>query len=144
MDPKRDPHSVKTYIQAVKNDISSHQPDQIKNRKQNLSQGEKKALASLKDREDIIISKADKGGAVVIQNVEDYIKEAERQLGDPDFYQKVERDLTTDHVNQINTTIDRFQQENLLPERTAKALKTHHSKPAKFYMLPKVHKKGNP
>ena len=48
--PKEIHHSVKTYIQAVKNDISSHQPDQIKNRKQNLSQGEKKELASLKDR----------------------------------------------------------------------------------------------
>ena len=122
----------------------AHCPDQNANRKQNLTQGEKKAMASLKDREDIIISKADKGGAVVIQNVDDYIKEAERQLGDTEFYQKVDRDLTTDHTNQINTTIDQFQQENLLPERTAKPLKTHHPKPAKFYMLPKVHKKGNP
>ena len=32
------------------------------------------------DRDDIIITKADKGGAVVIIDVEDYITEAEYQL----------------------------------------------------------------
>ena len=60
--PKEVHHSVKTYIQAVKNDIAAHIPDPNANRKQNLTQGEKKALASLKNRDDIIISKADKGG----------------------------------------------------------------------------------
>ena len=42
----------------------------------------------------IRISRADKGGAVVIQNVEDYISEAERQLNNPLHYSKLKSDPT--------------------------------------------------
>ena len=38
---------------------------------------ERKVLPELKSRDDIAITGADKGGAVVILDVEDYIKEAE-------------------------------------------------------------------
>ena len=44
------------------------------NNKQNLSVEEEKALGELKSRDDIVITEADKGGAVVILDVEDYIK----------------------------------------------------------------------
>ena len=71
--PREIHHSVKTYIQAVKNDIVAHTPEPQCNRKQNLTHGEKQALATLKERDDLIISKADKGGAVVLQNVTDYL-----------------------------------------------------------------------
>ena len=37
-------------------------------------------MKELSERVDIIITKADKGGAVVIVDVKDYIKQAERQL----------------------------------------------------------------
>ena len=75
--PKQTHHSVKTYIQSVKNDIeSSSQESTYSKNIQNLTPGEKKALASLKERDDIIISKADEGGAVVIQDIETYIAEA--------------------------------------------------------------------
>ena len=113
--PREIHHSVKTYIQAVKNDIVAHEPNPQHNRKQNLTHGEKQALATLKERDDLIISKADKGGAVVLQNVTDYIQEAERQLRDTEFYEKVDRDLTEAHTELINNTIERFQRENLIP-----------------------------
>ena len=37
-------------------------------------------MRKLADRNDIIITKADKGGPVVIIDVEDYVKKAEHQL----------------------------------------------------------------
>ena len=40
----------------------------------NLSEKEKKALQELQSRDDTVITEADKGGAVVILDVEDYIK----------------------------------------------------------------------
>ena len=58
--PKEVHHSVKTYIQAVKNDIATHKPDPNLNRKQNQTYGEEKTLASLKERDNIIISKQTK------------------------------------------------------------------------------------
>ena len=44
------------------------------NNKQNLSVEEEKALGELQSRDDIVITEADKGSAVVILDVEDYIK----------------------------------------------------------------------
>ena len=49
-------------------------------KKTSLSVKEPKALQELKSRDDTAITNADKGGAVVILHVEDYIKKAERQL----------------------------------------------------------------
>ena len=138
-------HSVKTYMQSVKNDIeaSSHESTYLNNI-QNLTPGEKKALAELKERDDIIITKADKGGAIVIQDVATYITEAERQLGDKEFYERQPRDLTPDHTRQINEAIEQLAREDLLPEKAAKALKVTNPNTARFYMLPKIHKPNNP
>ena len=52
----------------------------------------KKELRSLANREDIIITKADEGGAVVIADVNGYVNEANCQFNSTTFYKK----LTTD------------------------------------------------
>ena len=43
----------------------------------NLTKSERISMKELSEREDTIITKADKGGEVVIVDVKDYIKEAE-------------------------------------------------------------------
>ena len=47
-----------------------------------LSTEEWKAIRSLADDRSIVIKKADKGSAVVVWERNDYIKEAEKQLGE--------------------------------------------------------------
>eukprot|EP00795_Rhopilema_esculentum_P000471 gene471-10148_t len=69
-------HTVEIFIEAVKSDIYS--TPKVPLPKNNLSKKEIKAMNDLKQRTDIIITKADKGGAVVIIAVKDYIKEANR------------------------------------------------------------------
>ena len=51
----------------------------------NLSKKEKDALKTLSEKEDIIINKADKGASVITIEVDDYVKEANRQLGNTEF-----------------------------------------------------------
>ena len=51
-------------------------------------------MKDLREREDIIITKADKGGAVVFVDVKDYIKVAERQLNNTQNYRKLQEDPT--------------------------------------------------
>ena len=46
----------------------------------NLPVKEQKALQELQSRDNIVISETDKGGSVVMLDVEDYIKKAEGQL----------------------------------------------------------------
>ena len=41
---------------------------------------------------DIVIKPADKGGSIVIMNTKDYTAEAERQLNNPDHYEKLQED----------------------------------------------------
>ena len=141
--PPKTHHSIQTYIQAVQNDLNSAS-DPKKKYRQNLSQDESEALEQLKTRDDIIITKADKGGGVVIQNTTDYIAEANRQLTDETFYEEKDEDLTPHHNNLVNKAIDSLCSDNLLSDKAGKALKNDNPRTAKFYTLPKVHKKDTP
>ena len=56
----------------------------------NLTKGEITELKELADRNDIIITIADKGEAVHIIGVEDYVKEAEHQLNNKGANKKLQ------------------------------------------------------
>jgi hypothetical protein len=60
----------------------------------NLTPVEGTALQILRSNEDIIIKPADKGSAVVVMDKSAYIREAERQLCDDRFYNKLDKDPT--------------------------------------------------
>ena len=78
--PDKNHHTVETYMEATKNTLETEEQNNSKNKYyNNLTKRERKALKELTDRNDIIITKVDKGGAAVIINVEDYVKEAEHQ-----------------------------------------------------------------
>ena len=62
-----------------------------------LTLDERKALSELAASNDIIISNADKGGAAVIQDVKDYIKEAETQFNNNQYYKKLNTPPTNTH-----------------------------------------------
>lgn len=66
--------------------------------KDNLSQAERQALASLEKCTSIIIKPADKGGSTVIQDKSCYIQEALRQLNDTNYYIPLE---TAKQIDQI-------------------------------------------
>ena len=51
-------------------------------------------MQELQSRKDIVITDADKGGAVVILEEEDYVK-AERQLNSKENYRKINCNSTT-------------------------------------------------
>ena len=59
------------------------------NKCNNLTREEQSALYNLKNDKNIVIKSADKGSAVVVWDRDDYIKEAEEQLGEKDVYEEV-------------------------------------------------------
>ena len=65
----------------VSNALLTHKPA-----KKNLTKGEENALTNLSKDIHITIKPADKGGAIVIQNTRDYVKEGLRQLKDVNTY----------------------------------------------------------
>ena len=90
---------------------------------------------------DVIITKADKGGAIVVQDVDKYIQEAERQLKDRTFYKKLSYNPTSEHEALISNAIDNLKQRELLEAKTAEKLKPTNSNTPKLYLLPKIHKR---
>ena len=99
----------------------------------NLTKRERKTLKELADRNDIIITKANKGGAVVIIDVKDYIKEAEHQLTNKDSYKKLQYDPTQTHSRLVNDTITRLKNYKLITENIAKGLQVQQPDTPKCY-----------
>ncbi|KAL9982102.1 hypothetical protein ACROYT_G010900, partial [Oculina patagonica] len=60
----------------------------------NLSLNEQQALRKLRNRRDVVIRQADKGGAFVVWRRDLYIAEANRQLEDQRFFEKIPSDAT--------------------------------------------------
>jgi hypothetical protein len=111
---------------------------------QNLTKAEKQCLAELKTRNDIIIKPADKGSSIVIQNVDDYIREGLRQLNDTNFYQKVDRDLTLTHSERITNALTKMQNQGEISQKCLQYLTDFKPRTARFYLLPKIHKGVTP
>lgn len=60
-------------------------------------------------RTDIVITKADKVGTIIIQNEENYIEEPERQFNDKG-YEQVPIDPTCNHQNAISSMTGSFRE----------------------------------
>ena len=73
----------------------------------NLTSKEQQSLYDRKNDKKIVIKGADKGSPEVVWDREDYIKEAEKQLGDSDVYDKVPDDLEP-LIGTINGTIEKL------------------------------------
>ncbi|XP_061187286.1 uncharacterized protein LOC133195460 [Saccostrea echinata] len=97
--------ALESYIDAVESDIEKllSMPDKAPD---NLSKEERSALQSLKNRDDIVIKKADKGSTVVVLDKETYMAEAHRQLSDERFYKKLDSDPTKEFSTAITKTLE--------------------------------------
>jgi hypothetical protein len=110
----------------------------------NLSPKELLALKSLRDNRDIVIKPSDKGGAIVIWGKKEYRAEADRQLADKQFYRKVGRDNTLKISKEINLAIQESYNSGHLSLDQRNYLTVTEPRTPCFYMLPKIHKPGNP
>ena len=77
----------------------------------NMNKNEELAPEDLKNKTDIVICNADKGGAVVINYVNDYIKEAKRQLSDQKFYKKNYNNPTSENAALVNDAIEQLKKQ---------------------------------
>ena len=84
-----------TFIEATRNKSQDKIKKTQASKYSNLTVKERKAVQQLQSRHDIVITDANEGGAVVVQDVEYYVKEAERQLNNKENYRKINNDPTT-------------------------------------------------
>ena len=105
-------------------------------------------MQNLCKRDDIIITKAViivivVIGAVVIVDVDDYVQEANRQLGNKEFYKKLTTNTTETNRIKVNRTISERKSSRLLNEKIGNDLLSSEAKTPPFKMLPKVNKEVN-
>ena len=141
--PKNREHALEAYIQAV------DERSKIRHKKlwDNLTQPERAALKSLRNRiakKEIIIKPADKGSATVVLSFRDYVTEAEHQLNNTNHYRLLDEDPTAAFSTEINSFLEEMIKRNSIDEATRKYLHCKNTRPARFYLLPKIHKPGNP
>ena len=102
------------------------------------------ALQQLCQRDDMIITKADMGGAVVTIDVDGYIREVNQQLNNTDSYKKTPNDPTESNRNKVSNTTNKSKPQRLLDDTTTKNLQTLETRTPNFFMEPKIHKEGTP
>ena len=136
--------AIEAYAQAVEEEILSS----IKNEGasySNLSTSEREALKDLRSYNDIVIKEADKGSGVVVMDKDIYINEAFRQLGDCNVYRETPVDLTQQISKIVNDRIKKIFDDGYIDEKTLDYLLVNSNPRAgRFYLLPKIHKKGCP
>ena len=110
------------------------------NKYNNLTREERSALYNLKNDKNIVIKSADKDSAVVVLDRDDYIKEAEEQLGDKDIYEEVWNDPGP-LISTIHEGIEKIRKRGNLNADTIKYFMLKDPKFARFYLLPKIHKR---
>jgi hypothetical protein len=110
----------------------------------NLSKTERQGLNDLEKNPELTIKKADKGSAVVVMNTTDYIAEAERQLLNSGAYQHLDHDPTAEYCKEIQRVLDTMLATHVIDTKCYEFLSPVSTRPGRFYLLPKIHKKGVP
>ena len=109
--------------------------------KDNLTRGERNAIKTLRSNPNIIIKPADKGGAVVIMNVDDYEAEGLRQLQNTKYYEELDGPVYPETAKKLTEVLSKMLREGFITEDNFDYLKpSANDKKRYFYLLPKVHK----
>ena len=107
-----------------------------------------RALRSLRSNKDIVIVKADKGGACVILDKHDYVLKMEAILNDNSKFTKLGPAENHDHTVKIEKDFQKFlkdlKDKNLLSKEIVDYIRPVGSRRSRLYGLPKVHKKDVP
>lgn len=104
---------------------------------------ERSALRSIRNNDEVLVLKADKGNAAVVINTSDYHDKVQDLLQDTTIYKPVSYDPTARVTRRIRAVIRDYQ--DLFTEEDYERLyKPRIVQPPKFYGLPKVHKTGIP
>lgn len=135
--------AIEAYVEALERDILAH--DFGTPYQRNLTREEQQALQDLRTYDDIIIKQADKPSAVVVMDKEAYLQEAMRQLTDKEIYQPLPKDPTSAMIKKVNQSIlEAHRKGNIDGVTKDYLLASGDERAGRFYLLPKLHKKGCP
>lgn len=140
--PLTSPAGVEHFIERCREEVKLISLN-TRPKKSNFTPEEQKALKNIKQREDVIVKPADKGGAVVAWRKDLYVAEADRQLSDTVFYRKESSDLTNINNSTVSDVIQEEINDGNLSDGSLNLINCN-PRCSKFYLLPKIHKVNTP
>ena len=111
--------------------------------KPNITREEQKVMVKLRKDDTRIVLTVDKGLALVVMNKEDCEKKAEELLSQT-TYNNINNDPTTRYKNKLISLLKTIKTQGGISEALYKKLYPTGAGDAKFYGLPKIHKKQTP
>uniref|UniRef100_A0A8C5M182 Reverse transcriptase n=1 Tax=Leptobrachium leishanense TaxID=445787 RepID=A0A8C5M182_9ANUR len=139
--PQNVEHAVETYVDIVEREmLNVYSRSHFTRASPNMSAMDFSILKILRSDPSIIIKPADKGGALVIMNSKDYMKEIQRQLSDSETYRRLDRDPTSEIVVRISTLVQDALENQIIDVGLSKFLIKQYPLTPVMYVLPKVHK----
>ena len=81
-------HTINTFIEAINNDVDKLLKQKKTLPPNNISQHEKKIISEFSKQIDLVFTKADKGGTIVVIYVGDYIEKYKKEVKDENYYKK--------------------------------------------------------
>lgn len=107
----------------------------------NLTTQEASGIKSLATNSNIIIKPADKGGATVVMNANDYLTECLRQVNDTKYYLQLPGPLHQENKSKIKHIVSSLLNRGFITQKQHKYLTgPENYSERKFYLLPKIHK----
>ena len=110
--------------------------------KPTLSSEETKALKELRNDQNLVISKADKGNTTVVMDKTDYDKRLLTMLEDNTTYQQLQKDPTLNTEKTVNEFVPQLVAENKITKIQSYRLKSSNGRAPVLYGLPKLHKQN--
>lgn len=98
----------------------------------------------LRDRDDIFVTKADKGQTTVIMDRNDYILKIESLLEDKSTYRILKKDPINKLISKCHGLVKSWLDNGIIDTRTYNSLNCTNGNLPRCYGLPKTHKIGFP
>nr|XP_033783167.1 uncharacterized protein LOC117351659 [Geotrypetes seraphini]XP_033783168.1 uncharacterized protein LOC117351659 [Geotrypetes seraphini] len=131
---------IASFEKLVLKDIQNLEEHSHETSHPNLTYEQRQILSKLKNDSTIYISRADKGGGIVIQNYTDYKKEAQRQLSDTVYYTQLQNDPTPEIKCNIDDILMTARIEQSLTPKEIKFLTSDFPRIPRIHFIPKIHK----
>ena len=112
--------------------------------KPNINRKELEALRQLRDDKSRMFLTADKGVALVVIDRTEYIQKSKDLLQDTSTYRTIKGDPTSKLKNRLISILKKIKAETGMQDNIYKKMYPTGASPAKFYGLPKIHKKNIP
>ena len=109
----------------------------------NLTANKRQALRNFKQNTEDVIQEADIWSVVVAMSCESYIAEAYHQHSCTDVYQQISN-VFFYVIEEVKDILSHLQRSGVITEDMATYVVPLDSKPARFHLLPKVHRSGCP